>query len=172
MVLDTAAFKERIKRAFPKQVTLKTENLLLLSVAWNLTQRGTSTGFGLGDEPPAEDEIGHIFAQHPIGPYRADILVDCHFKYRIMSDPLPYLMTGGPLRLVRHLRAKVAVSNCHQRRHPWSRLAIAKHVFQVHGADATGYVLFRERLTRVKLLDFLAVQTRCVVAMEAWRQRV
>jgi hypothetical protein len=37
---------------------------------------------------------------------------------------------------------------------------------------SVGYVLFRERLTRVKLLDFLAVQTRCVVAMEAWRQRV
>ena len=46
-------------------------------------------------------------------------------------------------------------------------LDIAKHVFQVHGADAAGHVLFRKRITRVKLLSFLAAQTRCVVAMEA-----
>ena len=44
-------------------------------------------------------------------------------------------------------------------------LDIAKHVFQVHGADDAGHVLFRERITRVKLLSFLAAQTRCVVAM-------
>ncbi len=46
-------------------------------------------------------------------------------------------------------------------------LDIAKHVFQVHGADAAGHVLFRKRITRVKLLGFLAAQARCVVAMEA-----
>ena len=46
-------------------------------------------------------------------------------------------------------------------------LDIAKHVFQVHGADGAGHVLFRKRITRVKLLSFLAAQTRCVVAMEA-----
>ena len=45
-------------------------------------------------------------------------------------------------------------------------LDIAKHVFQVHGADAAGHVLFRKRITRVKLLGFLAAQARCVVAME------
>jgi hypothetical protein len=33
------------------------------------------------------------------------------------------------------------------------------------------HVLFRERLTRVKLLSFLPAQTRCVVAMEAWLGR-
>src|SRR5215469_1372832 len=33
-------------------------------------------------------------------------------------------------------------------------LDIAKHVFQVHGADAAGHVLFRKRITRVKLLSF------------------
>jgi hypothetical protein len=38
---------------------------------------------------------------------------------------------------------------------------IAKHVFQVHAADAAGNVLFRKRIT------CLAVQTRCVVVMEA-----
>jgi transposase len=46
-------------------------------------------------------------------------------------------------------------------------LDIAKHVFQVHGADAAGHVLFRKRITRVKLLAFLAEQAPCVVAMEA-----
>ena len=46
-------------------------------------------------------------------------------------------------------------------------LDIAKHVFQVHGADAAGHVLFRKRITRAKLLGFLAAQTPCVVAMEA-----
>ena len=46
-------------------------------------------------------------------------------------------------------------------------LDIAKHVFQAHGADAAGHVLFRKRLTRTKLIGFLAAQTPCVVAMEA-----
>ena len=46
-------------------------------------------------------------------------------------------------------------------------LDIAKHVFQVHGADAAGHMLFRKRVTRVKLLGFLPAQTLCVVAMEA-----
>jgi transposase len=46
-------------------------------------------------------------------------------------------------------------------------LDIAKHVFQMRGAHAAGHVLFRKRITRVKLLGFLAAQTRCVVAMEA-----
>ena len=46
-------------------------------------------------------------------------------------------------------------------------LDIAKHVFQVHGADGAGHVLFRKRITRTKLLGFLAAQAQCVVAMEA-----
>jgi transposase len=46
-------------------------------------------------------------------------------------------------------------------------LDIAKYVFQVHGADAAGHVLFRKRITRAKLLGFLAAQTPCVVAMDA-----
>jgi transposase len=45
-------------------------------------------------------------------------------------------------------------------------LDIAKHVFHVHVADAAGDVLFRKRITRGKLLGFLAAQARCV-AMEA-----
>ena len=35
-------------------------------------------------------------------------------------------------------------------------LDIAKHVFQAHGADAAGHVLFRKRLTRAKLLGFFS----------------
>jgi transposase len=37
-------------------------------------------------------------------------------------------------------------------------LDIAKCVFQVHGADAAGHVLFRKRVTRAKLLGFPAAQ--------------
>ena len=46
-------------------------------------------------------------------------------------------------------------------------LDLAKHVFQAHGADAAGQVLFRKRITRGKLLGLLAAQAPCVVAMEA-----
>jgi transposase len=46
-------------------------------------------------------------------------------------------------------------------------LDIAKRVFQAHGADAAGRVVFRKRLTRAKLLEFFAAQPPCVVAMEA-----
>ena len=41
------------------------------------------------------------------------------------------------------------------------------HARVADGADGAGHVLFRERVTRVKLLSFLAAQTRCVVPMEA-----
>lgn len=44
---------------------------------------------------------------------------------------------------------------------------IAKHVFQVHGARADGSMAFSKKLSRGKLLLFLAAQPRCVVAMEA-----
>lgn len=44
---------------------------------------------------------------------------------------------------------------------------LAKHVFQLHGADPTGTVVFRKKLSRAKLLPFLASQRKCVVAMEA-----
>jgi len=46
-------------------------------------------------------------------------------------------------------------------------LDIAKHVFQAHGADAAGHVLFRKRLTSARLLEFFAAQSPCVVALEA-----
>ena len=44
---------------------------------------------------------------------------------------------------------------------------IAKHVFQVHRADSAGRVLFRRRVTRVKVIGLLAAQRPCVVAMKA-----
>jgi len=46
-------------------------------------------------------------------------------------------------------------------------LDLAKSVFQAHGADASGAVVFRKRLRRDQLLCFFADQPRCVVAMEA-----
>jgi hypothetical protein len=45
-------------------------------------------------------------------------------------------------------------------------------VFQEHGADAAGHVLFRKRVTRAKLLGFLAAQTPCVVAMKPVPARI
>ena len=44
---------------------------------------------------------------------------------------------------------------------------LAKRSFQLHGARADGSVAFRRKLSRGKLLDFVASQPRCVVAMEA-----
>src|SRR5438309_11279100 len=47
-------------------------------------------------------------------------------------------------------------------------LDIAKRVFQAHGADATGRVVFRKRLVRAKVLEFFAGQPPCLVALEAY----
>jgi transposase len=46
-------------------------------------------------------------------------------------------------------------------------LDLAKSVFQVHGADASGAVLFRKKLRRHQVLTFLAGQPPCTMAMEA-----
>jgi len=46
-------------------------------------------------------------------------------------------------------------------------LDLAKNVFQVHGADASGAVLVRKKLRRDQVLKFLAAQPTCTVAMEA-----
>lgn len=46
-------------------------------------------------------------------------------------------------------------------------LDLAKNVFQAHGADATGAVVFRKQLRRDKVLAFFAGQPACLVAMEA-----
>ncbi len=44
---------------------------------------------------------------------------------------------------------------------------LAKRSFQLHGARADGSVAFRKKLSRKRLLAFVASQPRCIVAMEA-----
>ena len=44
---------------------------------------------------------------------------------------------------------------------------LAKSVFQLHGADASGAVVFRKKLRRSQVLTFLAGLPPCTVAMEA-----
>jgi transposase len=44
---------------------------------------------------------------------------------------------------------------------------LAKSVFQLHGADASGAVVFRKKLRRGQVLSFFAAQPPCTVAMEA-----
>lgn len=46
-------------------------------------------------------------------------------------------------------------------------LDLAKSVFQAHGADEAGAVVFRKKLRRGQVLAFFADQPRCLVAMEA-----
>ena len=46
-------------------------------------------------------------------------------------------------------------------------LDLAKTVFQAHGANASGEVVFRKKLRRDALLAFFASQPPCLVAMEA-----
>jgi transposase len=46
-------------------------------------------------------------------------------------------------------------------------LDLAKHIFQLHGADSAGVVVFRKKLRRGQLLVFLATLPPCTVAMEA-----
>lgn len=44
---------------------------------------------------------------------------------------------------------------------------LAKHVFQLHGIDAQGQVVFRKRLSRPKLLAAVAKLEPCLIGMEA-----
>src|ERR1700722_14500887 len=46
-------------------------------------------------------------------------------------------------------------------------LDLAKRRLQAHGARTDGGVAFRKKLSRDKVLSFLAEHPRCVVAMEA-----
>ncbi|UWR39491.1 IS110 family transposase [Sulfitobacter sp. W074] len=46
-------------------------------------------------------------------------------------------------------------------------LDLAKNVFQAHGADASGKVLFRKKLRRGQVLEFFNELPACVIAMEA-----
>ena len=44
---------------------------------------------------------------------------------------------------------------------------LAKNSFQLHGARVDGSVAFRKKLSRGNVLEFLALQPGCTVAMEA-----
>ncbi len=46
-------------------------------------------------------------------------------------------------------------------------LDLAKNVFQVHGADASGRAVLRKKLRRDQVLAFFCQLEPCVVAMEA-----
>jgi len=46
-------------------------------------------------------------------------------------------------------------------------LDIAKSVFQLHGIDAAGEVVLRQRLTRRRVLPFFAKLPRCLIGIEA-----
>lgn len=48
-------------------------------------------------------------------------------------------------------------------------LDLAKHVFQVDGADASGRAMLRKKLRRDQVLDFFVRLPACIVAMEACR---
>jgi transposase len=46
-------------------------------------------------------------------------------------------------------------------------LDLAKHVFQVHGVDASGRVVVAKAMRRKKLLEFFASLPACLVGLEA-----
>jgi transposase len=46
-------------------------------------------------------------------------------------------------------------------------LDIAKHIFQVHGADAQGRPVLKRRLARGKVLEFFATLPACLIGLEA-----
>jgi transposase len=46
-------------------------------------------------------------------------------------------------------------------------LDLAKHVFQVHGVDASGATVLRKQLRRGQVVAFFAALPRCVVGLEA-----
>ncbi len=46
-------------------------------------------------------------------------------------------------------------------------LDLAKRIFQFHGADSAGAVVFRKKLRRGQALAFFATLPPCTVAMEA-----
>lgn len=46
-------------------------------------------------------------------------------------------------------------------------LDIAKNVFQAHGVDAEGVVVFRKRLTRAKVVEFFTALAPCLIGIEA-----
>jgi transposase len=46
-------------------------------------------------------------------------------------------------------------------------LDVAKRVFQVHGVDAAGAIVFRRQLRRAEVVKFFAKLAPCVVGLKA-----
>ena len=46
-------------------------------------------------------------------------------------------------------------------------IAVAKHVFQLHGVDARGRAVLSRRVTRNQLMDAVGSLPPCVIGMEA-----
>ena len=46
-------------------------------------------------------------------------------------------------------------------------LDIAKSTFQVHGVDAAGHMVLRQKLSRSRVLEFFAKLPRCLIGIEA-----
>ena len=92
-------------------------------------------------------------------------------RTKIVFEPMSALGDGvdAPRR---HLRARVEVFTHHSREASVGEVStvgldIAKSIFQAHGADAAGEVVFRKKLGRSRLLAFFSGLPPCVVAMEA-----
>src|SRR5260370_20752512 len=68
--------------------------------------------------------------------------------------------------------AKMEMLLTPQQRTPMSEITVigldlAKHVFQVHGADPDGRPVLRKRLRRGQVLEFFASLSPCLIGMEA-----
>jgi transposase len=48
---------------------------------------------------------------------------------------------------------------------------LAKHVFQIHGADAQGKAVLKKALKRAQMLPYFANLAPCLIGMEAWAAR-
>lgn len=103
---------------------------------------------------------------------------DCYWAKSVLIAPLA-LSDGFGSTLLMGWTAPDGIKECqtgvvsNQAREPSVQKAstigldLAKNVFQVHGADEAGAVVFRIKLRRDKLLAFFADHPPCVVAMEA-----
>jgi hypothetical protein len=73
----------------------------------------------------------------------------------------------------RHLAARMVVDATYHQEEPSMSevttigLDLAKHVFQVHGTDASGATVLRKQLRRGQVVAFFAALPRCLVGLEA-----
>jgi len=88
----------------------------------------------------------------------------------ITGRPRPTVSDGvdaPPASDVPRLRCRIATKEASVDEISIIGVDIAKHVFQLHGANADGSIAFSKKVSRSKLISFLASQPRCMVAMEA-----